>query len=204
MIVQHVFFSFFFLMIRRPPRSTLFPYTTLFRSAVTSIFVATINIRLPNLSAVISMGAVFILLILIRFGPGSALVAYWLNILAAHSAEVFRRHRRNLLRKILIHRWGFNLSCCTFSTWAMYRLYQLVLKLNLPDPIGLVVGLFNIAMGWFFVNTSTLPLVLSFWLKRHLWSVWKEGIVLYLLNFLGSAAVAALISLFYERAGFLV
>src|SRR3712207_8291935 len=26
--------SFFFLMIRRPPRSTLFPYTTLFRSRV--------------------------------------------------------------------------------------------------------------------------------------------------------------------------
>src|SRR3712207_7169577 len=26
---------FFFLMIRRPPRSTLFPYTTLFRSFVT-------------------------------------------------------------------------------------------------------------------------------------------------------------------------
>src|SRR3989454_2866942 len=29
---QAIFFSFFFLMIRRPPRSTLFPYTTLFRS----------------------------------------------------------------------------------------------------------------------------------------------------------------------------
>src|SRR5574340_1455926 len=28
-----VLFLFFFLMIRRPPRSTLFPYTTLFRSA---------------------------------------------------------------------------------------------------------------------------------------------------------------------------
>src|SRR2546426_5837104 len=28
------FFIFFFLMIRRPPRSTLFPYTTLFRSLV--------------------------------------------------------------------------------------------------------------------------------------------------------------------------
>src|SRR3712207_6955461 len=27
-----VFVMFFFLMIRRPPRSTLFPYTTLFRS----------------------------------------------------------------------------------------------------------------------------------------------------------------------------
>src|SRR2546430_10285492 len=30
MLYQSVFF--FFLMIRRPPRSTLFPYTTLFRS----------------------------------------------------------------------------------------------------------------------------------------------------------------------------
>src|SRR5882724_11735438 len=28
----HQFGYFFFLMIRRPPRSTLFPYTTLFRS----------------------------------------------------------------------------------------------------------------------------------------------------------------------------
>src|SRR5713226_10002334 len=28
--------SFFFLMIRRPPRSTLFPYTTLFRSRTTA------------------------------------------------------------------------------------------------------------------------------------------------------------------------
>src|SRR5258708_30140443 len=33
--------SFFFLMIRRPPRSTLFPYTTLFRSlALRALFLA--------------------------------------------------------------------------------------------------------------------------------------------------------------------
>src|SRR3712207_9274216 len=31
-----IFDFFFFLMIRRPPRSTLFPYTTLFRSVVES------------------------------------------------------------------------------------------------------------------------------------------------------------------------
>src|SRR5688572_33084256 len=31
-----LFFVFFFLMIRRPPRSTLFPYTTLFRSSTRS------------------------------------------------------------------------------------------------------------------------------------------------------------------------
>src|SRR6266566_6164574 len=29
-------YFFFFLMIRRPPRSTLFPYTTLFRSSISS------------------------------------------------------------------------------------------------------------------------------------------------------------------------
>src|SRR5436190_23787906 len=33
-------FFFFFLMIRRPPRSTLFPYTTLFRSVVNGTSVA--------------------------------------------------------------------------------------------------------------------------------------------------------------------
>src|SRR3712207_7270251 len=32
-IIRLIPISFFFLMIRRPPRSTLFPYTTLFRSA---------------------------------------------------------------------------------------------------------------------------------------------------------------------------
>src|SRR3712207_8511218 len=35
MVVVYTYVTFlFFLMIRRPPRSTLFPYTTLFRSTV--------------------------------------------------------------------------------------------------------------------------------------------------------------------------
>src|SRR5256886_10118015 len=42
-----LFLFFFFLMIRRPPRSTLFPYTTLFRSVLivmgTPSTVATLN-----------------------------------------------------------------------------------------------------------------------------------------------------------------
>src|SRR5688572_25137267 len=38
--------SVFFLMIRRPPRSTLFPYTTLFRSVTTRLF-ATFAARMP-------------------------------------------------------------------------------------------------------------------------------------------------------------
>src|SRR3712207_7394171 len=38
MLYVHMFF--FFLMIRRPPRSTLFPYTTLFRSLIDASGVA--------------------------------------------------------------------------------------------------------------------------------------------------------------------
>src|SRR5438309_11729774 len=54
------FFSvtfFFFLMIRRPPRSTLFPYTTLFRSMPTLNFLpvwfalSLLRFRLPSRQA---------------------------------------------------------------------------------------------------------------------------------------------------------
>src|SRR3712207_7431590 len=43
-------FYFFFLMIRRPPRSTLFPYTTLFRSL--QMLVTLLMILLIALAAV--------------------------------------------------------------------------------------------------------------------------------------------------------
>src|SRR3712207_541728 len=39
------FVSFFFLMIRRPPRSTLFPYTTLFRSNLDMFMMGEAGVR---------------------------------------------------------------------------------------------------------------------------------------------------------------
>src|SRR3712207_3240393 len=39
-----MYYDFFFLMIRRPPRSTLFPYTTLFRSGVRAVVWGTASI----------------------------------------------------------------------------------------------------------------------------------------------------------------
>src|SRR5437588_11632663 len=46
------YLSVFFLMIRRPPRSTLFPYTTLFRSKVPQDFPGVRGIaQAPNRSA---------------------------------------------------------------------------------------------------------------------------------------------------------
>src|SRR2546422_9973836 len=44
-----VFLLFFFLMIRRPPRSTLFPYTTLFRSQLPSA-ARSVGYVIPNCS----------------------------------------------------------------------------------------------------------------------------------------------------------
>src|SRR3712207_8976395 len=50
--------TFFFLMIRRPPRSTLFPYTTLFRSLwMTPLLAALSNALLAVCSAVVAAAA---------------------------------------------------------------------------------------------------------------------------------------------------
>jgi len=43
-----LFLFFFFLMIRRPPRSTLFPYTTLFRSLPIRLYQRLISPALPR------------------------------------------------------------------------------------------------------------------------------------------------------------
>src|SRR2546426_12653512 len=47
-------FPFFFLMIRRPPRSTLFPYTTLFRSLAPFILIAALAVGYSRGDALIS------------------------------------------------------------------------------------------------------------------------------------------------------
>src|SRR5690348_18107624 len=57
-------FFFFFLMIRRPPRSTLFPYTTLFRSWLVVALLAIqypIGWLMPDLHANTPPGAPMIL-----------------------------------------------------------------------------------------------------------------------------------------------
>src|SRR2546428_6672561 len=60
------FLSFFFLMIRRPPRSTLFPYTTLFRSAIS---ICVIDYHSLARWAIIAYWATLVLLIAVLI-PG--------------------------------------------------------------------------------------------------------------------------------------
>src|SRR5256714_13825363 len=60
-------FFFFFLMIRRPPRSTLFPYTTLFRSSqgFPSVSLVVLGV-LSILAGLVSLGMVIDALITTR------------------------------------------------------------------------------------------------------------------------------------------
>src|SRR5262249_8160245 len=119
---------------------------------IISAFVATINVRLPKLSAVISMGDVFIIFALMQFGAGAALVTYWIDIAAAVGTDHLRKHGLNLKGKFYLHRWFFNVACCALSTWTMYALYTSVIGLPLAYPINIVAGLFSVAIGWFLVN----------------------------------------------------
>src|SRR3712207_9478856 len=70
--------TFFFLMIRRPPRSTLFPYTTLFRSA---------HLELGGNSALIVMGDVDV--------TAAASVGAWGTF--SHSGQICMATSRHLV-----------------------------------------------------------------------------------------------------------
>src|SRR2546425_12549260 len=67
-------FFFFFLMIRRPPRSTLFPYTTLFRSIELRSKAPLLPLRIfrlrtltaSNISGLLLSAAVFSQIFLLR------------------------------------------------------------------------------------------------------------------------------------------
>jgi putative nucleotidyltransferase with HDIG domain len=180
-----------------------YPYVW-FLLTLVSLFVSTINVRLPKISSVISMGDVFTILALTQFGPGPALITYWLDIIAGHFADVTRQLGIKGIAKIMFYRFAFNVSCCAISVWFMWKAYTLAMTSGLPSPVNEVLALAGIACTWFLSNTLTLSVAVSFWTNQRFMTIWKEGLVLYLLNFSGSAAAAGLISIFYERVSFVV
>src|SRR5262245_59158449 len=149
---------------------------------VVSIFVSTVNVRLPRISSVVSMGDVFTILALIQFGPAPALITYWLAIVASTVADAIRRLGVRGLAKVMLYRVLFNLSCCAISIWVMFGAYRLSQQLGFGNPSSLVVGLGAIALAWFVSNTLTVSLAISLWSSQSFLGVWREGISLYLLN----------------------
>jgi len=171
---------------------------------LTSIFVSTVNVRLPKISSVISMGDVFIILALTQFGPGCALVTYWLDIITGQISDGARQNGLAGVLKLKPYRVGFNLAVSSISVWMMHQAYLLGVNSGIPSPSNQAVGLAGIALSWFLSNTLLLSVAISLWKNETFYAVWREGVVLYLLNFSGSAAAAGLVSIFYEQIGFYV
>src|SRR2546429_7426901 len=68
----HIILSyFFFLMIRRPPRSTLFPYTTLFRSLLRQV--STESLLLALMGGAVGVGLAFGVVKLFKLIAGHAI-----------------------------------------------------------------------------------------------------------------------------------
>src|SRR5437667_9375041 len=77
---------FFFLMIRRPPRSTLFPYTTLFRSllvAIGGLEGMAAESALATLPAVLLTSSLTSHGAALRSGPAAGIAVDWLHIVGA-------------------------------------------------------------------------------------------------------------------------
>src|SRR2546425_1071984 len=118
---------FFFLMIRRPPRSTLFPYTTLFRSPSENgvIHVRWLPASLMLAAAVLALACV------------GRLNAYWMHvaIIAMYYA-------------ILASSWSllagyvglFSLSHMAFASIGGYTSGLLTQWLRVPIPFGMLAG----------------------------------------------------------------
>src|SRR6266540_7325012 len=103
-------FFFFFLMIRRPPRSTLFPYTTLFRSPAVPLRPATAQlprryrpVRLPDparpLQCAGQMAQPLVVPAELTLGAGPEADPAWAGQSAGHSLDgplgAGRRHSRD-------------------------------------------------------------------------------------------------------------
>src|SRR2546427_7635500 len=78
----HVTSLFFFLMIRRPPRSTLFPYTTLFRSRLRRLRARSGRLRRLLLGPVLELDAASA-----AGGQLPALLRRYLGVAEARSEE---------------------------------------------------------------------------------------------------------------------
>src|SRR5438093_12368859 len=61
-LLAAAFFPFFFLTMRRPPRSTLFPYTTLFRSVRSKVWAPDQNTLRLAINFRLQFGAVRVIL----------------------------------------------------------------------------------------------------------------------------------------------
>src|SRR6266481_1590923 len=109
-------FLFFFLMIRRPPRSTLFPYTTLFRSdrALADAKAAEAalgrgDISSPLLGIPIGYKDIYATRGILTTG-GSALLADWVPDEDSTCGTRLQRAGTVMLGKLITHEFAFGIQ----------------------------------------------------------------------------------------------
>src|SRR3712207_3710871 len=107
-------FLFFFLMIRRPPRSTLFPYTTLFRSE---------RVRVPGVIGLIVAGA--------AVGP------HGLGLLARDQTIVLLGTVGLLYLMLMV---GLELDLHQFNRYRNRSIVFGLLSFLVPAALGLALG----------------------------------------------------------------
>src|SRR5260221_4021605 len=101
---------FFFLMIRRPPRSTLFPYTTLFRSMYDAFSkkIITCNGRSKDLSVIDPATDKVIATIPVGGKPETAVS----NRSEEHTSEL--QSHSDLVCRLLLEKKEQNIDRCTY------------------------------------------------------------------------------------------
>src|SRR5205807_6652163 len=82
-----LFLYSFFLVLRPPPRSTLFPYTTLFRSVDFVLPVGVLVIRLINAPVELAQGVVHVAQVVVGRGHALVVVAWLGQGIDARSEE---------------------------------------------------------------------------------------------------------------------
>jgi diguanylate cyclase (GGDEF)-like protein/putative nucleotidyltransferase with HDIG domain len=169
--------------------------------AVASFSVATINLRLgKNPSVLVSMGDVFTLLVLLHFGVGPALIAYWANVTAAALIGYAKAYGLKFFGRVRYHRLVFNLACCSICVFVMGWTQDWATQWVAGTTLRPIVTIATIALAWFVVNTGTVAMAIALMSNRPFVTVWTDGIGISLMNFLASGATAGLVSLYYAKA----
>jgi len=144
------------------------------------------------------MGDVFALVVLVQYGPREALITYWANVVGTSFARHVKRDGMRFLKGLSIHRLLFNLSCCSLSIYALNFILERFDSYSSgwkQQPAAVILVFAAIAISWFLVNTGTISIAVSLATGKPVFSVWREGFTLYLLNFTCSAAAAGLLTM---------
>jgi hypothetical protein len=87
------------------------------------------------------MGDVFTILALTQFGPGPALITYWLNMIVGHAANLVKDDGIRGFAKVKVDKVLFNLASCVLCVGAMWVVYKSCMALHLSYPANFVLGL---------------------------------------------------------------